>query len=148
MTLVDTGVLSNWLKSRAPQATPRPVAFVNELAEREGISISYISVFELRRGIEQLARKQQGQRKRVRLEKLLSTCEILGLDHHGGWDAAARYWAEGRAQQPAIVIKDADLLIATTAAVHGRPFATTDERLALNLKAISYPMAVHVVPKE
>ena len=148
MILPDTGVLSVWLNTRERQEAPRLVAFVDELIESEGLSISYVSVYELRRGIEELQRKEQGQRKRVRLEKVLGTCDILGLDSHLGWDAAAKLWADGRTQHPAIVIEDADLLIATTALVHERPFATTDERLARNLEAIGFPMPVQVVPKK
>jgi predicted nucleic acid-binding protein len=109
MILLDTGVLSIWLNTRERQEAPRLVAFVDDLIRSEGLSISYVSVYELRRGIEELQRKQQGQRKRVRLEKVLNTSDILGLDNHLGWDAAASLWADGRIQKPAVVIEDADL---------------------------------------
>lgn len=150
MTVLDTDLISAFLKPDADERYPRLLEFVTELLGAEGLSIAYVTQFELRRGFEELRRKGQGLRLMVRYEKLLARCEVLGLDGESGagWDLAARLWADGRAKKPAICFKDADLLIAATAAYHGQAFATCEGRLIENLQAVGYPSPTVVVPLE
>lgn len=147
MTLLDTNLVSVFLHSDAPARYPGVQAFVNELLAGDGFAISYVTQFELRRGVEDLVRRGAGRRKLVTLEKFPERVEVLGLDGGGGsgWNVAARIWADGRAHQPAIVFTDADLLIAATAAFHGRPFATSEARLAENLRRLAFPTDLVVV---
>jgi predicted nucleic acid-binding protein len=65
-----------------------------------------------------------------------------------GLAVAARLWAEGRSQKPALVFDDADLLVAATAAFHGHELATSDAKLVERLKRISLPVGVRLVPLE
>ena len=65
----------------------------------------------------------------------------------GGWNLAARFWAEARAQKPAIVFSDADLLIAATAAFHGREFLTCEPGLAEGLDRVGFPTGVRVLDR-
>jgi len=148
MTLIDTNLVSAFLHPDAPTRFPEQHAFVSDLIAGDGFAIAYVTQFELRRGAEELLRRGQGRRKLVTLEKFLDRVEVLGLDGTGGsgWNFAARLWADGRAHQPAIVLTDADLLIAATAAFHARPFATSEGRLADNLREIAFPVEVRVVP--
>ena len=75
---------------------------------------------------------------------------MLGLDdaRGAGWNLAATMWAEYRARKPAVVIEDADLLIAATALFHDRTLVTTDARLAENLKAIAFAGTVTLLPAD
>jgi predicted nucleic acid-binding protein len=150
MTLIDTNILSTYLKRDANTRCPRLFTTVTALLEEEGLSISFITRHELRRGVEELMRRGEGRRKLVELEKFLYRAEVLGLDSASGegWDLAARLWADGRAQRPAIVFEDADLFIAATAAFHGRNFATSDRGLVENLKKVRFPTVVHFIPSE
>ena len=147
MTLLDTNLVSDFLHPDAAKRFPGQYAFVCDLIAGDGFAISYVTQFELRRGAEELVRRGQGRRKLVALDKFLDQVEVLGLDGAGGagWTFAARLWADGRAHRPAIVMTDADLLIAATAAIHGRPFATSEARLAANLREIGFPVDVRVV---
>lgn len=107
MTVLDTDLISAFLKPDADERYPRLLEFVTELLGAEGLSIAYVTQFELRRGFEELRRKGQGLRLMVRYEKLLARCEVLGLDGESGagWDLAARLWADGRAKKPAICLR-------------------------------------------
>lgn len=147
MTLLDTNLVSRFLHRDAHNKYPRECEFVEALIDGEGFAISYVTQYELRRGVEDLVLRGQGRRKLVELEKFLDRVEILGLDAYGGrgWTLAARFWAHAKAHRPSIVFTDADLLIATTAAFHERPFATSEARLAENLRRIDFPTELRVV---
>ena len=75
---------------------------------------------------------------------------LLGLDAAGGggWNTAAALCADCGARKPAIVIADADFLIAATAPFHELTFVATDARLAENLKQIGFAAPVDLVPLE
>ncbi|MBX3182444.1 MAG: PIN domain-containing protein [Polyangiaceae bacterium] len=148
MTVVDTNVISRFLHREARSKYPIEHGFVEGLIQAGELAVSYVTHFELRRGIEELVLRGEGRRRLVGLEKLIERVEVLGLDVAGGrgWLLAARLWARGRAVKPAINFSEADLLIATTAAIHGRPFATSERRLAENLRQIGFPSDVWVVP--
>ena len=146
--LLDTNIVSAFLKPAAP---PTLLEFVSDQLVAEGLAISFITQFELRRGVEELVRRGQGRRKLVAYEKFIESVQVLGLDagDGDGWNFAARLWAEGRAHKPALVFKDADLLIAATAAFHGHELATAEVRLVEGLRKLSaYPVAVRLVPME
>lgn len=147
MTLLDTNLVSRFLHRDARTKYPHECAFVEALIERGEFAISYVTQYELRRGVEDLVLRGQGRRKLVDLEKFLDRVEVLGLDQYGGrgWTLAARFWARAKAHQPSVVFTDADLLIATTAALHGRPFATSEARLAANLRRIDFHTELQVV---
>ncbi len=86
----------------------------------------------MRRGLEKLRLRGEGRAKLVAFEKFLERADVLGLDGPGGggWSVAARLWATASLNPPAFTFSDADLLVAATAAYHGRPFATADKALA------------------
>lgn len=145
--LLDTNVVSAFLKPGAEQRSPKLVAFVRQHLATQNLTISAFTEFELRRGVEELVLKGQGQKRLITLLKFIDRCDVLGLDASGGWAHAARLWAKGRAHTPSIVLDDADLLIAATAAFHQRPFATSDVKLVENLTAIEFT-DVALVPNE
>jgi hypothetical protein len=57
MTVLDTDVISNYLKPHAADRYPRLTAFVNDLLRSEGLSIAFVTQFELRRGLEASIRR-------------------------------------------------------------------------------------------
>jgi predicted nucleic acid-binding protein len=133
--LVDTNVVSSFLREGAAHRSPKLAAFMEQLLAAGNLTISAVTEFELRRGVEELVSKGQGRKRLVMLTKFLEHCEILSLDG-GGWELAAKLWAKGRTHKPAIVFTDADLLIAATAFFHERTFATSEANLVTNLALI------------
>lgn len=116
------------------------IAFVEPLVARERPSISYVTRYELRRGVEVLRTRGEGAKKAVRLTKFLEVCEVLGLDGHAGegWNLAARLWVKLKSHKPSLCLSEADLLVAATAAAHGRVLVTADVGLVRNLQAIEH----------
>lgn len=112
--------------------------------------MSFVTQYECRRGLEELARRGEGRSKLVSFEKLLARVDVLGLDLAGGrgWNLAAHLWAEGRALKPALVLTDADLLVAATALTHARTLLTADRGLAEGLQRLSLGVTVEWVPPE
>jgi predicted nucleic acid-binding protein len=53
MMLLDTNIVSAFLKGQPPKL----FAFVSDHLATEGLAVSYVTQFELRRGIEKLVRK-------------------------------------------------------------------------------------------
>jgi predicted nucleic acid-binding protein len=142
--LLDTNVVSSFLRPGAEQQRPKLFEFVSGVIATGSLTIATFTQFELRRGVEELILKGQGRRRLVTLTKFFDACELLGLDAGGGWDFAAKLWAQARAHKPSIVFTDGDLLIAATAAFHRRPFATSEVNLAKNLEAIGLAEVVLV----
>ena len=147
MTLVDTNLISRYLRPEAETKYRGEHEFVDGLIESGSLAISFVTQFELRRGVEDLVLEGQGRRRLVDLEKFLDRVEVLGLDlgNGMGWNLAAQLWAKARQQRPAVVFTDADLLIAVTAALHGRAFATSEARLVENLRRIEYTAPMQVI---
>jgi predicted nucleic acid-binding protein len=145
--LLDTNIVSLFLRRDAQKTTPKLFGLVTALLSAEGLAISYVTQFELRRGIEELAHRGEGRRKLVAFEKFMERVQVLGLDGVSGegWNVAARLWAEGRSRKPALVFSDADLFIAATAAFHGHELATADAGLAEGLRKIAFPVVVRPV---
>ncbi len=129
--LPDTSIVSAFVRGAAEKKSPKLSEFVAHHLAAEGLAVSYVTQFELRRGVEQLVHRGQGRRKLVAFEKFMERVQVLGLDAASGegWNLAARLWADGRSQKPALVFTDADLLIAATAAFHGHELATSDAKL-------------------
>jgi predicted nucleic acid-binding protein len=148
--LLDTNIVSAFIRRDAQKRTPKLFEFVTSQLTAEGLSIAYVTQFELRRGMEELVRRGGGRRKLVNFEKFMERVQVLGLDATvgEGWNLAARFWAEGRAHTPARVFTDADLFIAATAALHGHEFATCEVGLAEGLRQLTFPLAVRLVPME
>ncbi len=144
--LLDTNIVSAFIRRDAQERTPRVYEFVARQLAAEGLAIAYVTQFELRRGIEELVRRGEGRRKLVHFEKFMERVQVLGLDPAmgEGWNLAARLWAEGRAKGR--VFTDADLLIATTAAFHGHELATCEVGLADGLAQLTFPVHVRLVP--
>lgn len=140
--------LSAFLLSRANERTPKLVAWVNERRSTEVIAVSFVTLFEVRRGLETVIQAGGGSRKLVAFEKFIDGVRVIGLDDPagGGWNLAARLWAAGTAIGRKFT--DADLLIAATAAFHAEPFATSDKGLAEGLQQIKLPVPVHLLQHE
>jgi predicted nucleic acid-binding protein len=138
--LLDTNVVSNFLKPSAAEQFPAVDKFVREVLEESNLAISCITQFELRRGVEALALKGQGKTRRVKLLKFLDRCDVLGLDVAGGagWNYAAALWAKLKNKKPSITLADADLLIAATAGFHRRTLVTAEKKLVENLRAVGF----------
>ena len=148
--LLDTNIVSAFLRRDAQKQAPRLFEFIATVLSAEGLAISYVTQFELRRGIEELIGRGEGRRKLVAFEKFMERVQVLGLDGASGegWNLAARLWAEGRSLKPALVLTDADLLIAATAGFHGHEFATCEVGLVEGLQRLAFPVAVRLVPME
>jgi predicted nucleic acid-binding protein len=148
--LLDTNIVSAFIRRDAQTRTPKVYELVATQLTAQGLAVAFVTQFELRRGIEELVRRGGGRRVLVNFEKLMERVQVLGLDEAmgEGWNVAARLWAEGRSTTPALKFKDADLLIAATAAFHGHEFATSDVGLANGLARLAFPVRVQLVPVE
>jgi len=150
MIVLDTNLVSIWINPRDAKRYPKAFARVDSLLAVQGLSISAVTQFELRRGVEKLLRQGAGRSKLVTLEKFLDRVEVLGLDGPGGggWNVAARLWADAATHKPALTFTDGDLLIAATAAFHRRPLATAEVGLAEGLEKLGFPTGVQLVAQE
>jgi len=61
--LLDTNIVSAFIRRDAQKRTPRLFEFVTAQLSAEGLAISHFTQFELRRGIEELVRRGEGRRK-------------------------------------------------------------------------------------
>lgn len=57
--LLDSNIVSSFLKPNAAERFPAVERFVREVLENRNIAISYVTQFELRRGVEELVLKGQ-----------------------------------------------------------------------------------------
>jgi predicted nucleic acid-binding protein len=139
--LLDTCVLQRYLDAQALQKWPEIQARVDDaVVESGGLYISAVTAFEIRRGLEVLARKDKGRSKIRRAELLLRNAVILEIGDRGGapWRVGTHLFADGRLHEPAIKISDGDLLIAATAIAHERILMTADRPLYENLRNLGY----------
>lgn len=146
--LFDTNVAQLLIDPRAPKRCPKLLAEVeSRVRQQGGLVISVVTLYELRRGIRALLLNGKGRSRQVRVEQLIRSADIVGVDSppYETWDIAADVYARGRTRTPAVVIGDADLLIFATAARAGRTLVTTDRRLADNLDAIGHRSVVEVL---
>lgn len=143
--LFDTNAVQSLIDPRRP---PALVAEVEERVRESGLVISAVTAFELRRGVRVLRLKGEGRRKEANIERLIRSADVLGLDAPAPapWTTAADLYARGQVMKPAVVVADADLLIAATALHYSRTLVTTDGRLAENLKAIGAGPEVVLLP--
>jgi predicted nucleic acid-binding protein len=146
--LVDTSVVSWYLEREARTRHPTLVNWLDDLIPREGLCISAVTMYELRRGVEGLLREGQGARKAARIENLLREATIFGLDERGfvGWRLAADLWVNCKRHQPSVVLEEGDLLIVATALMHDRQLVTVDSKLQARLKALGYGTLLHLPP--
>lgn len=145
--LVDTSVLSWYLHRDARSRYPDLVAWLDSVIVRDGLHISAVTLFEIRRGIGELRARGQGAKKAARVEMLLRQATILGLDGSDfqGWKTASDLWVQSRTRSPALVLSDGDLLIAATAIVHKRALVTVDEKLRARLKELGLQATLHEI---
>jgi predicted nucleic acid-binding protein len=143
--LVDTSVVSWYLRRDARTEHPRLVEWLDGVIGKDGLHISAVTLYELRRGIGELRSRGQGTRKAARVESLVRQATILGLDaaDYLGWKIAADLWAKCRAQTPPVTLSDGDLLITATALAHNRVLVTVDEKLRSRLKELGLHGALH-----
>src|SRR5450432_2743894 len=90
--LLDTNIVSAFLRPDGKKQAPRLFEFIATVLSAEGLAISYVTQFELRRGIEELVRRGQGRRKLVAFEKFMERVQVLGLE---GPRAKAGTWRHG-----------------------------------------------------
>lgn len=147
MILLDTNVVSLFLHPTARTRRPKAVARIEAEAD---FAIAFVTHYELKRGIDKLLFSGSGRAKAVRLQKVLDRATVLGLDAPGGggWNLAAELWARGSVMKPAIRFSEGDLLIAATAAFHGRILLTGDRTLVENLGAIGWAGQVELLAAE
>lgn len=145
--LVDTNVLSLYIRPNAPKEYPRLVSWLSERFRTGDVAISAVTLFELRRGIKSELLKGKSKRKAARLELLLRSIVVLGLDvrNFAAWNVAADVWAEAKAREPSVVLPDADLLIFATALAHDRRLATADRHFVDRLRDLGRAQAAHLV---
>lgn len=139
--LLDTCAVQHYLHPRAGVQWPDVQARIEEaVAASGGLYISAITAFEIRRGLEVLARRGDGRRKIRLAELFLRNAVILDLGDCGGapWRIAVGLFADGKVHEPAIHIADADLLIAATAIAHERILVTADRGLHEYLQALGH----------
>jgi toxin FitB len=122
--LLDTNVVSEWVKPEPARSVVRWLAEVDE----DEVFLSVISIAELRRGIELLA----AGRRRQRLEKWLGEDladrfygRILSIDVVVA-DAWGRMTA--RATRAGRTVGSMDALVAATAEVHGLALVTRNTK--------------------
>lgn len=147
--LFDTCAVQRYLDARAQQGAPGIRARVEEaMAASGGLYISAVTAFEIRRGLEVLAREGKGRRKRRLAELFLRDAVILELGDRGGaaWRVGIRLYADGQLHKPAITLSDGDLLIAATAIAHERILVTADRRLYENLARLGYGESAELLP--
>lgn len=153
MTLLDTMIVKWMIDKGASDRYPDLLRDISELSSPEGFATSFITQYEMRRGVEDLLLRERkgGRRSQVVLRRFLDSIPVLGLDALGGegWNVAARLWAESKAH--GALFGDRDLLIVATASFHGRTLLTADERLAASIDRLAtalgrpdYPVKVHV----
>lgn len=153
--VLDTNLISMYIERRAREKYPRIVEFIDESSKTDEIYVSYITVYELRRGLAKLDyhnasdRRREAQKKRVQLDKLFRRAKLLSLDP-GGWDVAASLWAKGQVHGPAINYKETDLLIAATALWHEVPLATAELKPAMaeGLAILAPELELHLVRED
>ena len=58
--LLDTNIVSAFIRRDAQKRTPKLFEFVTSQLTAEGLSIAYVTQFELRRGMEELVRRGGG----------------------------------------------------------------------------------------
>ncbi|MCA9593768.1 MAG: PIN domain-containing protein [Myxococcales bacterium] len=146
--LFDTNVAQALIDPRVAKRSPQMVAEVEaRVRQQGGLVISVVTAYELRRGVRVLRLRDRGRRKEVRIERLIRTADVLGLDvpAFGAWMVAAELFAQASVKRPSIVIDDADLLIAATAKHYGRTLVTSDARLAENLEAVGQGPAIDLL---
>jgi len=93
--LLDTSEVSWHLDRHASARHPSLVNWLDDLIPREGLCLSAVSLYELKRGVEGLLRQGQGSRKAARIEMLLREATILGPAGafcSGGLPSAVRSW--------------------------------------------------------
>ena len=146
--LFDTNIASYSVKPDAQQSMAGLLGEVERrLREQGALAISVVTQYELRRGVRKLLLHGKGKTKAAKVEHLIRTADVLGLDLplYAGWGIAAEIWAHAGVAKPAVTIPEADLLVAATAAFHQRTLVTSDRTLAANLEATGFPLRVDVV---
>lgn len=128
--LFDTCAISAILAPGAKEC-PDELLSIWTAAKEEGIHISSVTAYELRRGIRKLRMRGEGRRREVDLEKHLRAATILPLDDWRGgvWPAAADLFARGQQLRPSQLVGELDLLIAATAIANERTLVTFDTGL-------------------
>jgi len=109
--LLDTSVVSRYIAPDALQKTPNLVQRVNEVAAIDGARISFVTLYEIDRGLRKLELRNQGSTKRRYFAMFMSSVTVYGLDTSRGWEVAADLHARAAVRSPAIVFGEADLLI-------------------------------------
>jgi predicted nucleic acid-binding protein len=144
--LLDTNVASDFIHRDARIRSPVLHAFVDAVRVQEGLAVSMVTRYEMRRGFQKLVgqagREREGRRKLVVVEKFLGSVDVLGLDPGGGagWDVAANLWAAAANLKPARALGEADLMVAATAVLHSRTLVSRDKPAAETLKLLGVPV--------
>lgn len=85
--LLDTSVVSFYIAPDALQKTPKLVERVNEAAAIDGARISFVTLYEIDRGLRKLELQNQGSTKRRYFAMFMSSVTMYGLDtsRDGRW---------------------------------------------------------------
>jgi predicted nucleic acid-binding protein len=128
--VLDTSTINHYLDARL--AAPMLRSRVDQAIRGDGGAwISWVTLYEIRRGLKYLTLKGQSPSVVARADLFLRSARILpGLDESQGlgWEAAANLHAQAKSEGRAI--SEADHLIMTTAVMNNRLLLTTDGPLA------------------
>lgn len=146
--VLDTCVISHFLRPLAATQTPRLHARVLELVTSESPALAAVTLYEVHAGLRELLERGEGLRKFAAWRLFCSTAEVLGLDGADwkGWTDAADLRA--RCRRSGLHISEGDLLIAATAHYHHRTLVTADRGLRDNLAKIGFELPVEFLVVE
>jgi predicted nucleic acid-binding protein len=139
-------VVSWYLDRDARTRYPGLVQWLEHEIRRDGLHISSVTIYELKRGVAELLLRGEGTRKAARIERIVREAAVHGLDANDnlGWKVAADIWAKARASGEAL--SEGDLLITATAIAHGRSLVTVDDKLRTQLTRLSMNSVLHDAP--
>lgn len=137
--LFDTSAVSYVLNER--DLTSRLARRLDKARCENRAYISDMTAFELRRGVAKLNRRGEGKQKKLEVEEMISKLQSLPLNEPV-FEASTELWVEGQMRKPAILISDADLFVAGTAAAQKMLLVTTDQRLADRLQELQPELRV------
>lgn len=120
-SLLDTSALSDVIQPEAKRSAAVAHNLVQYLRSHGRLTLSEISCYEILRGL----RKKLAVVQEKQFIEFCKRSELLPVNFDV-LDRAALLWAEG--QRQGITVDDSDLVIASTALLHGLPLVTANTK--------------------